>query len=84
MRLIDVDSLERRLRELGWFEPNEYDTEIKLKCILDHEPTAYDVDKVVEQLESRKSGLTTWAEDEAYKLGIEDAVKIVKEGREDT
>lgn len=42
--------------------------------------TAYDVDKVVERLERQKSGLTTWAEDEAYKLGIEKAIEIVKSG----
>lgn len=39
---------------------------ISAKCA----PTAYDVDKVVERLESQKSGLTTWAEDEAYKMGL--------------
>lgn len=43
-------------------------------------PTAYDVDKVAERLESEKSGLTAWAEDEAYKLGLEKAINIVKSG----
>ena len=37
-------------------------------------------DKVVQRLESQESGLTTWAEDEAYKLGIEKAIEIVKSG----
>lgn len=46
--------------------------------MIDEQPTAYDVDKVVERLEKKKSGLTTWAEDEAYKLGIEKAIEIIK------
>lgn len=44
------------------------------------QPTAYDVDKVVEQIVFQQSGLTTWAEDEAYKLGLEKAIEIVKSG----
>lgn len=58
MRLINIEHLEMRLRELGWFEPDEFDTEIKLKCILDYEPTAYDVDKVVERLEKMRDTIT--------------------------
>lgn len=37
-------------------------------------------DRIVERLENEKSGLTTWAEDEAFKLGIDKAIKIVKAG----
>lgn len=51
-----------------------------LEQAIDEQPTAYDVDKVAERLEKQKSGLTTWAEDEAYKLGIEKAIEIVKSG----
>ena len=39
---------------------------------------AYDVETVVAELEKQKSGLTTWAEDEAFKLGIEKAISIVR------
>lgn len=39
---------------------------------------AFDVDKVVEQLKNEESGLTGWAEDQAYKLGLEKAVEIIK------
>lgn len=42
--------------------------------------TAYDVDKIVAEMKSLKSGLTEWAEDEAYKLAINDAIEIVKGG----
>ena len=43
-------------------------------------PTAYDIGKVVEQLEEQKSGLTEWAEDEAFKLAIHKSIEIVKHG----
>lgn len=48
--------------------------------LLDNEPTAYDIDKVIEELEKQKSGLTEWAEDEAFKLAIHKAIEIVKQG----
>ncbi len=90
MRLIDADAENERL--LDFIAQNDsgiqYAIEYKDMTMLediffdyfDGQPTAYDVDKVVEQLESQKSGLTTWAEDEAYKLGIEKAIEIVKSG----
>ena len=37
------------------------------------------IELIKERLEKEKSGLTTWAEDEAFKLGIEKAQKIVSE-----
>ena len=48
--------------------------------LLNNQPIAYDIDKVVEQLEKQKSGLTEWAEDEAFKLAIHKAIEIVKQG----
>ena len=53
------------------------------KMVIDtikNQPTAYDIDKVVEQLEEQKSGLTEWAEDEAFKLATNNAIEIVKQG----
>jgi len=35
-------------------------------------------DKIIEELEEQKLGLTTWGEDTAYKLAIEDAIRVVK------
>ena len=52
-------------------------------CLVDYInelPAACDVDKVVEKLVFQTSGLTTWAEDEAYKLGLTKAIEIVKSG----
>ena len=43
-------------------------------------PTAYDVDKVVEQLKKETEDLTSWAEDMAYQCAIDKAIEIVKEG----
>ena len=37
------------------------------------------LERVVERLEREKSNLTTWAEDEAYKLAINKAIEIIKE-----
>ena len=37
------------------------------------------LERVVERLEKEKSNLTTWAEDEAYKLAINKAIEIIKE-----
>ena len=82
MRLINIEHLEMRLRELGWFEPDEFDTEIKLKCILDYEPTAYDVDKVVEQLEETLLNLTFHKDNDSktWNKAIHKAKEIVKSG----
>ena len=74
MRLIDAD-------KLRWSVRNNAP-----KCVplwvyetIDEEPTAYDVDKVMEQLKEQKSGLTEWAEDEAFKLATDKAIEIVKQ-----
>ena len=37
------------------------------------------LERVIERLEKEKSNLTTWAEDEAYKLAINKAIEIIKE-----
>ena len=36
-------------------------------------------EKIIEKLEEQKSGLTEWAEDEAFKLATEKAIEIVKQ-----
>lgn len=71
MRLIDADLFKNQFKA-------DTVTGNTMHIIIDEQPTAYDVDKVVESLENQKSGLTTWAEDESYKLGIEKAIEIVK------
>ena len=73
-RLVDTDKLKWSIRNNA------------PKCVplwvyetIDEEPTAYDVDKVMEQLKEQKSGLTEWAEDEAFKLATDKAIEIVKQ-----
>ena len=81
MRLIDADELN--------FEGQKYNKS-QMKSILDFidkQPTAYDVDKVVEQLEEVKKKNTEIALDVLqkercfwYKQAMDKAIKIVKAG----
>lgn len=76
MRLIDADEFKEFLTKL-YEEGAPYDGIIEL---LDKEPTAYDVDKVVEELEEYSNA------DEAERHGtipvieLDDAIEIVKRG----
>ena len=38
-------------------------------------------EKIIEKLEEQKSGLTEWAEDEAFKFATDKAIEIVKHGQ---
>ena len=80
-RLIDADALKNIIES----EKNDNDEMCRMciestKEIIDEQPTAYDPDKVVEQLETYSNA------DEAEQLGtipvveLEDAIKIVKGG----
>ena len=80
-RLIDADALKNIIES----EKNDNDEMCRMciestKEIIDEQPTAYDPDKVVEQLETYSNA------DEAEQLGtipvveLEDAFKIVKGG----
>ena len=72
MRLIDEDELIK-----GRVENDP--VVIAAKCT----PTAYDLDKVVEQLEEERENVgfvKATTEASAYILGINDAIKVVKGG----
>lgn len=85
MRLIDADRLQQDLiNQIDWLRKQDYELYCAIGdditwCI-DKWPTAYDVDKVVEQLEIYSN------KDEAEQLGtipvveLKDAFKIVKGG----
>lgn len=79
MRLIDADELINLGYEIvvdGW----QYDTCNK-SIDIDDIPTAYDVDKVVEELEEAKHEICLSDEDlEHYQNGIDNAIEIVKQG----
>ena len=81
MRLIDADKL---IEELT-IKAVSKDAHIisianAVVNLVNNQPTAYSVDQVVEKLEEQKSGLTEWAEDEAFKLATNKAIEIVKAG----
>lgn len=79
MRLINADKIDFGKVFIGASEFAK-DTREAAQKLIAEQPTSYDVDKVVEKLVFQTSGLTTWAEDEAYKLGLEKAIEIVKSG----
>nr|DAE33452.1 MAG TPA: hypothetical protein [virus sp. ctQ5V6] len=95
MRLIDADELKKELYQ-QWFmdilltQRNSEDMFYALAKKIDEQPTAYDVDKVVEQLEKLKSlvpvnrVLDDIVNDKPKELGMliayEKAIEIVKGG----
>lgn len=58
--------------------------ELYIECreILEHQPTSYDVDKVVEQLGKKQNnkGFGGTIQEIFYDSGLEDAIEIVKGG----
>lgn len=92
-RLIDADLLKESVAKwLKSYKPDETET-IKLACVLesvveeiDEQPTAFDADKVVQQLETRKTRAAALQEKnisdyfEGETDAFEFALKIVKGG----
>lgn len=92
MRLIDESTLKKSIEK--WLNPDQIadrmvdieDITVSVMMEIEEQPTAYDVDKVVEQLEDRKSLML-----ETFKIsesdidrgriyGIDKAIEIVKGG----
>lgn len=103
MRLIDADLLKENI--LKWLKPSKPDeTEmievtdalVSTMMEIDEQPTAFDVDKVVEQIESikeKEQGACTdeqcelcnyfndcWDGEMCDKLALDKAIELVKEG----
>ena len=82
MRLIDADSIRgcaKYIKTNEKFEP--YIMIDDLSKLLDEQPTAYSVDKVVEELEEQKHMIALDGDDaDLYKETINDAIEIVKHG----
>ena len=80
--LISRLSLKDRVSEYA-LSSDEYE---RFRKIIDAEPTAYDIDKVVEELEERQkeylAGFGVHNNDEMYGVacGLGDAIEIVKQG----
>lgn len=81
MRLIDADALIEQMKGMNMlFSP---------KIVIDNMPTAYDIDKVVEELKTNSEGYQKYYyPDEDYECGFENgceyafgkAIEIVKQG----
>ena len=96
-RLIDADKLLETLQDLEphcWNKDYEYGMLNTMRYympeIINDEPTVFDVDKVVEQLEKAKEKDTEIALDEAqkercfwYAQGMNRAIEIIKAGGAD-
>lgn len=76
MRLIDADKI---IDSLG-----NSDMDFAIGAVIDEQPTVFDVDKVVEQLETRKTRAAALQKASEYFKGETDAfevaIKIVKGG----
>lgn len=76
MRLIDADSIEVK-DVIG--EDSEFANDVRkaMQILIDSQPTAYDVDKVIKQIESRSLSLLP----ESTKFVVlKDVKEIVKKG----
>lgn len=100
MRLIDADNFINNLRlllnrtTLGEISPHESISVGEIATLIKNAPTAYDVDKVVEQLEEKREKHRKDAHVQMYKqkhedwaqyldgmqCGIRDSIEIVKSG----
>jgi len=77
MRLIEADTLVKDLLEQIPLAENV----TIFKDIIESQSTAYDVDKVLKQLEDEKSHISLLDDElEVYKSAIDDAIEIVKAG----
>lgn len=82
MRLIDADKLKEAIEEEK--DDNDYMCRLCLestKEIIDNQPTAFDLDKVMEQLEDRSALARPVGWSKAYEIiMMKDAIEIVKGG----
>ena len=76
MRLIDADKIDFEKVFIGASDFAK-DTREAAQKLIDNQPTAYDVDKVVERLEV--NSMFAQADDEPFVM-LDDAVEIVKSG----
>ena len=92
MRLIDAELLKKNCKCTGKFEDNFKCVSLsELAKVIDNQPTAFDADKVIEQIEYRRANFdcklckynddekTICSEDCSDAL-IDDLIKIVKGG----
>ena len=79
-RLIDADKIDFNEVFVGASEFAQ-DTRNAAQMLIDNQPTAFDVDKVMEQLENRSALARPVGWSKAYEIiMLKDAIEIVKEG----
>lgn len=81
MRLIDTDETIKQYTQI-FVEKYGIECGEMFQGVLKQMPTAYDVDKVVEQLGKKQNnkGFGGTIQEIFYDLGLEDAIEIVKGG----
>lgn len=81
MRLIDADEFKRQIVGMAIVTGYSAQKANKMCELIDEQSTAYDVDKVLKQLEDEKSHMSLLDDElEIYKSAINDAIEIVKAG----
>lgn len=83
MRLIDADKINPKDVVMG---NSEFAKDIKkaMQDLIDSQPTAYDIDKVIEQLENRSTLSRPIGWSKSYEIvTLDEAKEIVKAGGED-
>lgn len=78
MRLIDADKLIENINEIykGYMTDESGCVPYDFERIVDEQPTAYDIDKVVEELESIECASGAYER----KCWLDKAIEIVKQG----
>ncbi|RGK91618.1 hypothetical protein DXC87_11275 [Blautia obeum] len=80
MRLIDADKIDFNEVFVGASEFAQ-DTRNAAQMLIDNQPTAFDLDKVMEQLENRSALARPVGWSKAYEIiMLKDAIEIVKGG----
>jgi len=80
-RLIDADALCKRLREIyDGYMLDEGCCPIEFESLVDEQPTAYDTEKVVAELEERKGTYFDGERCEGTVIKINKAIEIVRKG----
>lgn len=74
MRLIDVEKLIEEFSGTGNFDA------VEVRSRIEYVPTAYDLNKVVEQLEAEKGTYFDGLPCEGTKITVNAAIEIVKSG----
>lgn len=79
MRLIDADKLTKQIAGMAFANNYPANKALALCKLIDSQPTAYDVDNVLEQLEKLKNE----KEIGSHKVMVKEAIEIIKAGGKD-